>query len=282
MIMSPAELSSSEAERLRAFERQGHDALATSYHAFFAAVTALATNPLLDAVRLRPAARLLDVATGPGALAAAAASRGARPVGIDLSLQMIELARRLHPAIDFREADVERLPFSDHTFDVAVCAFGLGHFPRPEAAVAECVRTLLPGGHIALSWWDDSSRQRIQGIFRDAIAEVGVSVPPDVPQGHNVYRFSDTGEFVRLLEGAGLIEVTIAEHATTHAVPDAETLWRGGLGSLLLTGAAIRHQDKATQDLIRAAFERCASVYESANGLNLPVAFKVGCGRRPT
>jgi hypothetical protein len=39
--MSPAELSSSEAERLRAFERQGHDALATSYHAFFAAVTAL-------------------------------------------------------------------------------------------------------------------------------------------------------------------------------------------------------------------------------------------------
>jgi hypothetical protein len=37
--MSPPELSSSEAERLRAFERQGHDALATSYHGFFAAVT---------------------------------------------------------------------------------------------------------------------------------------------------------------------------------------------------------------------------------------------------
>ena len=280
--MSPAELSSSEAERLRTFERQGHDALATSYQAFFAAVTALATNPLLDAVRLRPAARLLDVATGPGALAAAAASRGARPVGIDLSPKMIELARRLHPAIDFREADVERLPFSDHMFDVVVCAFGLGHFPRPEAAVAECVRTLLPGGHIALSWWDDSSRQRIQGIFRDAIAEVGASVPPDVPQGHNVYRFSDTGEFVRLLEGAGLIQVTVAEHVTTHAVSDSETLWRGGLGSLLLTGAAIRHQDKATQDLIRAAFERCASVYKTSNGLNLPVAFKVGSGRRPT
>ena len=164
--MSPAELSSSEAERLRAFERQGHDALATSYHAFFAAVTALATNPLLDAVRLRPATRLLDVATGPGALAAVAASRGARPVGTDLSPQMIELARRLHPAIDFREADVEHLPFSDHAFDVVVCAFGLGHFPQPEAAVAECVRTLLPGGHIALSWWDDSSRQRIQGIIQ--------------------------------------------------------------------------------------------------------------------
>jgi len=282
MIMSPTELSSSEAGRLRAFERQGHDALATSYQAFFSAVTALATNPLLDAVRLHPGTRLLDVATGPGALAAEAASRGARPVGIDLSPQMVELARQLYPAINFHEADVEHLPFPDDTFDAVVCAFGLGHFPRPEVAVAESVRTLLPGGRIAFSWWDDPSRQRIQGIFCDAIAEVGASIPPDVPQGHNVYRFSDTGEFLRLLEGAGLIEVAVTEYATTYSVPDIETLWRGGLGSLLLTGAAIRQQDKITQDLIRTAFERCASAYKSANGLNLPVAFKVGSGRQPT
>jgi len=58
MIVSPAELSSSEAERLRVFERQGHDALATSYNAFFAAVTALATGPLLNAVHLRPGTTL--------------------------------------------------------------------------------------------------------------------------------------------------------------------------------------------------------------------------------
>ena len=45
--MSPAQLSSSEAEQLRAFERKGHDALAMSYHAFFAGVTALATDLLL-------------------------------------------------------------------------------------------------------------------------------------------------------------------------------------------------------------------------------------------
>ena len=105
MIVPPAELPSSEAERLRAFERQGHDALAKSYHAFFSAVTALATNPLLDAVRLRPGTRLLDVASGPGALAAEAANRGARSVGVDLSPRMVELAQRLYPAIEFREAD---------------------------------------------------------------------------------------------------------------------------------------------------------------------------------
>jgi len=280
--MSPAELSSSEAQQLRAFERQGHDALATSYHAFFAAVTALAINPLLEAVHLGKGTHLLDVATGPGVVAAEAANRGARPVGIDLSPQMIELARRLHPGVVFREADVEHLPFADQMFDAVVCAFGLGHFPRPEAAVAECMRTLSAGSRIAFSWWDDPSRQRIQGIFRDAIAEAGVSMPPGLPQGHNVYRFSNTGEFFALLERAGLIEVAVTDYATTYFVPDTETLWRGGLGSLVLTGAAVRHQDEATQKRIRIAFERCASTYKSANGLNLPIAFKVGSGRRPT
>jgi SAM-dependent methyltransferase len=281
MIVSPTELSSSEAERLRAFERQGHDALAKSYHAFFSAVTALATDPLLDAVRLRPGTRLLDVASGPGALAAEAANRGARPVGVDLSPRMIELAKRLYPAIEFREADVEHLPFPDRAFDAVVCAFGLGHFPKPELAVAECVRTLSPGGCIAFAWWHDPARQRIQGIFREAIAEIGVSMPPDVPQGHNVFRFSNPGEFLRLLEGAGLMEVAVTEHAATYLVPDTETLWQGGLGSLVLTGAVIRRQDQATQDLIRTAFERCASVYKSADGLNLPIAFQIGSGKRP-
>ncbi len=279
--MSPTEFSSSEAKRLRAFERQGHDALAKSYHDFFSPVTAIATNPLLDAARLRSGTRLLDVASGPGALAAEAANRGARSVGVDLSPRMIELARGLYPAIEFREADVEHLPFPDHAFDAVVCAFGLGHFPQPELAVAECVRTLSPGGRIAFSWWLDPARQRIQGLFREAISEIGVSVPPDVPQGHDVFRFSNSGEFLRLLEGAELTEVAVTEYAATYLVPDIETLWRGGLGSLVLTGAVIRHQDQATQDLIRTAFERCASVYKSADGLNLPIAFMIGSGRRP-
>src|SRR5262249_53766342 len=213
-----------------------------------------------------------------GALTAEAANRGAHSVGVDLSARMIELARQLYPTIEYREADVEHLPFPDQTFDAVVCAFGLGHFPHPELAVAECVRTLSPGGRIAFAWWDDPSRQRIQGIFREAIAEIGPPVALDVPQAHNVFRFSNSGEFLRLLEGAGLTEVVVTEHATTFLVPDTETLWRGGLGSLVLTGAAIRQQEPATQRLIRAAFERRAGMYQTANGLNLPIAFKVGSG----
>src|SRR4051812_23789875 len=139
--MNRAGLNSTDAERLRTFERQGHDALAAGYHSFFAAVTALANKPLLEAVHLHRGMHLLDVATGIGALAAEAADHGVHSIGADLSPRMIEMARQSCPHIDFREADVEQLPFADCTFDAVVCAFGLGHFPRPEVAIAECVRT---------------------------------------------------------------------------------------------------------------------------------------------
>jgi len=273
-------LSPEDAERFRSFERQRHDKLAKTYRDFFTPVTALAIKPLLDAIRLQGGVDLLDVATGPGSLAAEAHGRGARTVGVDLSPGMIELAARSYPGIDFRVAEVEHLPFADRSFDAVVCNFGLGHFPYPEAAVAECIRTLRRGGRIGLSWWDDPGKQRIQGLFREAIAEIGIAPPPDVPEGYSIFRFADTGEFRRLLEGVGLTDILVQDHKTTYLVPDVDTLWHGGLGSFALTASAIAHQDKATQAAIRGALERRAIAYKTPAGLELPIAFKIGAGRK--
>ena len=281
MVTVGSFLSPDEAERLRVFERQRHDTLATSYHDFFTAVTTRAIDPLLRAVCAESDFKLLDVATGPGSLAAEAARRGVRCTGVDLSSGMIQLARKSNPGIDFRVADVEHLPFADGSFDAVVCNFGLGHFPYPEAAVAECIRTLRKGGRVAFSWWSDPSKQRIQGLFREAIAEVGAAPPPDIPVGHSVYRFADTGEFTRLLEGAGLVEACVENHQTEHPIPDLETLWRGGLGSLALTASAIGHQNAATQTAIRAALKRRAQAYRPSAGYILPMAFKIGAGEKP-
>ena len=273
-------LSSADAERFRAYERKRHDQLADSYHAFFTPITSLAIGPLLDAVQLTPGARVLDVASGPGSLAAAAKEKGANAVGVDLSPGMIELAARAYPGIEFRVAEVEHLPFANAAFDAVVCNFALGHFPYPEASVAECVRILKPGGRIAFSWWEGPDKQRIQGLFREAIAEAGAQPPPEVPTGYSILRFADSGEFRRLLEGAGLADVVIEDVATSYVIADVDSLWRGGLGSFAVTASAITHQSAEKQQQIRSALERRSAAYKVAAGLNLPVGFKIGSGRK--
>jgi len=280
MTTRSASLSAEDADRLRAFERQRHDKLAPTYQDFFSPVTALAISPLLNAAQVRPDATLLDVATGPGSLALVATKLGMICTGVDLSPGMIQLAEKSNPGIAFRVADVEHLPFADASFDAVVCNFGLGHFPYPGASVAECVRVLKPGGRIALSWWADPSKQRIQGLFREAITESGAAPPADVPQGHAIYRFANTHEFRNLLEGANLTDVGIEDHQTTYLIPDIDTLWKGGLCSFALTAAAIAQQDAATQAAIRAALERRAEIYRTATGLKVPVAFKIGAGQK--
>jgi SAM-dependent methyltransferase len=273
-------MASDDAAQLRAFERAAHTRIASSYDAFFSPVTALATSALLDAAVVGPGSQVLDVACGPGRVAAEAVARGAVAVGVDLAPGMIALAQSLHPNIMFREAEVEALPFDDGVFDAMVCNFGLGHFPRPDAAVTECMRVVAPGGALALSWWDDPARQRLQALFREAVAEVGAPPPPDMPT-HSTLRFCNDNEFRRLLEDAGLIEVEVRSHAAQHYVEDTEALWQGGISSLAMTSAAIIYQPEAVRARIRAAFERRAAAYRTEHGLTIPIAFLIGSGRKP-
>src|SRR6185437_15992454 len=113
----------------RDFEHAGWTSNVSEYEAAFARITRQAVGPLLDAVHLRRGARLLDVATGPGYVAAAAAERGAKAVGID-----------------FQEGDAEAIGFPDGGFDAVVINFGMLHLARPERAIAEAARVLKPGG----------------------------------------------------------------------------------------------------------------------------------------
>lgn len=269
-----------DAGAFTAFERAAHDRIAGSYAEHFAPLTSLGLGPLLDAARIAAGRHLLDVATGPGIAAAAAHARGAIVTGVDVSPGMIAIARKANPAIRFQLAEVTALPFPDARFDTVVCNFALGHFPRPEAALAECVRVLTPGGILAFSWWDQPVRQRVQGLFREVIAELGLSPPPNVPQGHDTLRYSDPGAFAELLRNAGLGAVAVTPHRTTHLMPDVEALWLAGLGGMAVTASAVATQDAATQARAREALARRAEVYRSPRGIEIPIAFFIGTGQK--
>jgi SAM-dependent methyltransferase len=101
--------------------------------------------------------RVLDVGCGTGVAAITAARLGAEVSGADLTPALLEQARESAEiagvSLDWREADVESLPFADAQFDVVISQFGHMFAPRPEVAVAEMLRVLKPGGTIAFSTW---------------------------------------------------------------------------------------------------------------------------------
>src|SRR3990172_10242479 len=121
----------------RGFEHAGWESVVAEYDNAFGKLTTQVIEPLLDAVGAGRGVRLLDVATGPGYLAAAAVRRGAEVVGVDFSLPMVAAARKRYSEVEFREGDAEALPFPDGVFDVVVMNFGMLHFERPDQALTE-------------------------------------------------------------------------------------------------------------------------------------------------
>ena len=99
-----------DADAFNAFEAAGWEQQVSGYEDFFGPITRRLVGPLLDVAGVDRGARVLDVASGPGYVAAAAAERGAFVIGVDIADGMISLARRLHPQLDFRLGNAEALP----------------------------------------------------------------------------------------------------------------------------------------------------------------------------
>jgi SAM-dependent methyltransferase len=111
----------------------------------------------LAAARLRPGARVLDVATGSGNVALAAAATNARVVGLDLVPELLDVAharaQETGLEIEWVHGDAEALPFTDGSFDAVTSVFGIQFAPRHQVAADELVRVCRAGGTIGLVNW---------------------------------------------------------------------------------------------------------------------------------
>ena len=263
------------------FEAAGWEERADGYHRFAAPITTRVIEQLLDAARIERGMRVLDAATGPGYVAAACAVRGAHVVGIDVAAEMVSLARKLRPEIEFRQADAEQLPFADGSFDAALGNFLILHVGRPEKAAAELARVLASDGRLALSAWDAPERARLLGVLVDAVAEAGAGAQPPahIPSGPPFFRYADDGEFARLLGDAGLTDLDVQTVAFTPHLASGDELWDGLINGTVRMRALVLAQPKEMQTRIRDAFDRLVRPYATNGGLELPVSVKLASGR---
>ena len=147
---------------------------------------------LVEQMPLGPGARVLDVATGKGAVLLPSARRvgsGGQVTGIDLSGEILKETERLVRAdgltnVELRKMDAEHLEFPDHAFDVVTCGFALFLFPDMEAALREMYRVCKPGGYVAMTHFSKTPTPFDPGLsilMQQFMAyRVRVSLPPQL------------------------------------------------------------------------------------------------------
>ncbi len=141
-----------------------------------AALTVPVSEHLVDHVGVMPGERVLDIATGTGHVALAAARRSAKATGIDYVPELLDIARLRAQAeeldIEFVQSDAENLPYGDATFDVVLSAIGVMFAADHARAARELVRVCRPGGRIGLASWTP------EGFVGGMLAAVGRHVTP--------------------------------------------------------------------------------------------------------
>lgn len=159
---------------------------------------------LCETAELQAGWRVLDVATGSGNAALAAARRGCDVVGVDYVPALLERGRiraeAEHLAVEFLEGDAEQLPFGAATFDAVVSIYGVMFAPHHRRAAAELVRVCRPGGRIALACWTP------EGFIGETFRLFSRYLPP-APDLQPPVRWGNE-EYQRELFGDGVASVT--------------------------------------------------------------------------
>jgi len=198
----------------------------------------LVNDRLVEIAGVRAGNRVLDIATGSGEPALTAArvvGNSGRVVAVDMSPGMLAIAReRIDAAgltnVDLVESDAESLRLDPHSFDAALCRWGLMFMPDLDGVVRAMHRALKPGGQFATAVWAQADKVPFCGLARDAIRRITGIVPP--PNAPDPTKLGDTSILERALTAAGFRDVTIEPLIVTFEFPSADTFadFRGQIG----------------------------------------------------
>jgi ubiquinone/menaquinone biosynthesis C-methylase UbiE len=160
---------------------------------------------ILEELVPSPADRILDVACGTGIVARLARDRlgaAAAIVGIDVSADMLAVARAEAPTIDWREGNASALPLREgEQFDVVVCQQGLQFVSDRPAAAAQMRRALAKGGRLAVATWRSDAEIPFFRELRQ-VAERHLGAIADAR-----HSLGDAAQLEALLRDAGFTEV---------------------------------------------------------------------------
>jgi len=204
---------------------------------------------VLDATRVGPGTKLLDVGCGGGFALLLAARRGATVAGLDITEELLDIAHERVPDAVLRRGDLDDpLPFAEAAFDV-VTAFNAVQFTAdPVATMKHLAAVARPGGLLAVLVWGPPEKCASGVIF----AELAPLLPPAPPSAPGSIAWSQDGQLEELARRAGLTAVKVIDVANPLIYPDLATAVRTQLSS----GPARRAIETAGLAATRGALTR--------------------------
>jgi len=241
-------------------------AAATAYEEFLVPALFGEWGPrLAEAARLAPGEAVLDVGCGTGVAARAAAQvvgSSGRVTGIDPNPGMLVVARRIAPAIEWREGAAETLPFPDASFDAVVSQFALVFFPDRAKAIAEMWRVLAPGGRLAVAVWaslDDTPAYAAEVHVLQRVAGPRAADALRAP-----FALGDASALAALFESAGVPSPKVTTTVGSGRFPSIRSMVETDVrGWLPLMG---RHLDETTIATVLAEAERALAEFRTSEG----------------
>ncbi len=197
-----------------------------------AAMAARFNAPLIEAAKIEPGLRVLDLATGAGepmtTVAEMVGASGA-VVASDLVPEMLEGARRRVAEkglknVSFKIADMCGLAEEDASFDRVMCRFGIMFVPDPVKAASEAARVLKPGGRAAYMVWGPRDDTTMFTVFAE-VAEEFWGLDDPLIDLSTMCRMGEAGTLSGILEAGGLGQVEEQELRFTPKVPGDREFW---------------------------------------------------------
>jgi SAM-dependent methyltransferase len=192
---------------------------------FVPALFAPFSAAVADAAGIRSGDRVLDVACGTGALTRTVATRvraAGHVLGLDASPEMLTVARRLDPSIEWLDGHAEALPLPDASVDAVVSQFGLMFFDDRVAALREMARVLRPRGRLVVAVCDAVERSPGYGALATLLHELFGARVADAFRAP--FAIGDTALLTRLAQQAGLVRAQVLQRSAHVRFASIDTL----------------------------------------------------------
>lgn len=244
---------------------------------------------MFDAAGVRPGARVLELACGPGGAGLEAADivgRDGLVVLSDVAAEMTEIAVERARArglinIDARVIDLEEIGEPDASYDAVICREGLMFALDPGTALAGALSVLVPGGRAAFAVWGPRARNPWLGLVLDAAsAQLGMPMPP--PGIPGPFALDDAQQLEQLMRDAGFVDVAVAEVDATLETDSFDSWWER---TSVLAGPlakVIAAMPPEASSALRDRARELTRPYSTAQGLVMPGVSLVAHGRRPS